>query len=499
MIDPDKRKAMYLLHTEGMGIREIARRLGISPNTVIAIIAQKGVVPKSDREDKVRIDPELLIRVHHECEGRIERVHEKLTEEHGIEIGYSTLTRMIREMDLGKSQNKRCAKVPDQPGVEMQHDTSDYRVRIAEKMVRVIGSLLYFRYSKVRYLKFYRSFNRFKMKCFFHEALSFWGYGATVCIIDNTNLARLRGTGKNAIIVPEMEAFAKQYGFEFVCHEKGHANRKAGNERGFFTVETNFFPGRKFESLEDMNRQAFDWATQRMANRATGKTGLIPAKAFESEKSYLTKLPLVLTPPYLFHKRGTDQYGYVLFDGNFYWLPGQSRYDVSVLQYADRIDIYHRRELLAAFDLPPDGVRNQVFVPKGYPNPPQQPKYRKKPAPEEEKKLRALDDEVDGYLAFLKTQKGVQWHQSIRALYGLYQKTTLPLFVKTIKRALKYHITDMKTVERIALLQINAAHYQLPLVEIDVNLHDRDTYREGCFSDEVDLSMYDQMMEEEDG
>jgi hypothetical protein len=57
----------------------------------------------------------------------------------------------------------------------------------------------------------------------------------------------------------------------------------------------------------------------------------------------------------------------------------------------------------------------------------------------------------------------------------------------------------MKTVERIALLQINAAHYQLPLVEIDVNLHDRDTYREGCFSDEVDLSMYDQMMEEEDG
>jgi len=185
----------------------------------------------------------------------------------------------------------------------MQHDTSDYRVRIAEKMVRVIGSLLYFRYSKVRYLKFYRSFNRFKMKCFFHEALSFWGYGATVCIIDNTNLARLRGTGKNAVIVPEMEAFAKQYGFEFVCHEKGHSDRKAGNERGFFTVETNFFPGRKFESLEDMNRQAFDWVTQRMANRATGKTGLIPAKAFESEKSYLTKLPPRVNPSLSFPQK----------------------------------------------------------------------------------------------------------------------------------------------------------------------------------------------------
>ena len=111
------------------------------------------------------------------------------------------------------------------------------------------------------------------MKCFFHEALTFWQYVADDCIIDNTNLARLYGTGKNAVIHPEMAQFAKQYGFSFVCHEKGHANRKAGNERGFFTVETNFFPGREFASLEDMNRQALrvgngaEWPTDRQRKR----------------------------------------------------------------------------------------------------------------------------------------------------------------------------------------------------------------------------------------
>ena len=26
--------------------------------------------------------------------------------------------------------------------------------------------------------------NRFKMKCFFHEALTFWNYAADICIID---------------------------------------------------------------------------------------------------------------------------------------------------------------------------------------------------------------------------------------------------------------------------------------------------------------------------
>ena len=177
------------------------------------------------RKDKAHIDPELLARLYNECGGRAQRIHEKLTEEEGICIAYSTLTQIIREQGFGKTA-KRCHRVPDEPGAEMQHDTTIHRVRLGEKYTSLVSSLLYFRYSKVRYLKFYRTFNRFAMKCFFHEALLFWGYAAPVCIIDNTNLARLYGTGKNAVIVAEMEQFARQYGFRFVCHEKGHANRK---------------------------------------------------------------------------------------------------------------------------------------------------------------------------------------------------------------------------------------------------------------------------------
>jgi hypothetical protein len=31
------------------------------------------------------------------------------------------------------------------------------------------------------------------------------------------------------VINPEMAQFAKQYGFEFVCHEKGHAKTMESN------------------------------------------------------------------------------------------------------------------------------------------------------------------------------------------------------------------------------------------------------------------------------
>jgi transposase len=497
MIDQDKRKAIYLLHREGMKIRDISRRLCVNRNTVRTIIKQEGVIPEVRRADKIGIDPQLLSRLYDECCGRIQRIYEKLTEEEGIDIGYSTLTRIIRELDLGRAESARCGRVPDEPGVEMQHDTSSYTLTIGGRKVRVIGSLLYFRYSKMRYLKFYRSFNRFCMKCFFHEALTFFGYSASTCIIDNTNLARLRGTGSNAIIVPEMEQFARQFGFSFVCHEKGHPNRKAGNERSFYTVETNLFPGRLFENFEDLNEQALHWATVRMANRAVSKTALIPAKAFEYEKLYLVKVPPYVSPPYLVHTRDIDQYGYISFAGNFYWVPGTSRGEALVLQYSKTIKIYQSRELLVEYCLPKDEVKNQPFTPDGLPRPKYKPKNRHRPTQQEEKKLRAVDEQVDDYLNFALKQKGKGKHKMIRHLFGLYQKITPSLFIKTIERALKYRITDMSCIERIALLQMTDGDMQISPVEIDEQFQTRQAYCEGRQSDEVDLTEYEKLLEDD--
>jgi len=499
MIDPDKRQAIYGLHKEGMGLREISRCMNISVNTVSAIIKQKGVMPDVARKDKRSIDEQLLRKVYNDCNGWKQRIHEILTEDHGIKIGYSTLTRMIRELELGGRKKQRCHQVPDKPGEEMQHDTTTYVLEIGKKRIKVVASIIYYRYSKIRYLKFYRSFNRFAMKCFLHEALVFWGYAASICIIDNTNLARLVGTGKQAIITGEMEQFALKYGFKFVCHEINHANRKAGNERSFYTTETNFIPGRKFKNLEDLNQQAFFWATVRMPNRPVSKTRLIPAKAFEYEKSWLKKVPEFVTPPYLEHGRGTDQYGYASFDGNFYWIPGTSRHDVKILQYGDRLKIYHKRKLLGEYILPPDGVKNAKISPIGKPKPKHQPHNRKKPTAMEEAKLRAVAPEIDTFLkTFALNQNGKKRHRLIRELYRLHQKLAPELFVKSIKRALKYRITDIRTIEKIAVLQMQTGIYELNPVEIDMAYRNRQAYLEGRLADDVDLSAYD-LPEDEDG
>jgi transposase len=498
MIDPEKRKAIFLLHQEGMSGREIARRLHVSRQAVTAIIAQKGQMPEPLRATKNEIDPELLRRLYAQCEGWVQRMHEKLAEEHHIQVKYSTLTRMLRNLGISTSPETRCSRVPDEPGAEMQHDTTVYQVQLGDQTVRLVATILYLRYSKRRYLKFYRTFNRFRMKCFFHEALAYWGYAAGQCIIDNTNLARLRGTGAQAVIVAEMEVFAKPYCFRFVCHEKGHADRKAGEERSFWTTETNFLPGRTFQDLEDLNQQALEWSTVRLEHRPQTKAAIIPAKAFEHECRYLTKLSAHLPAPYQVLSRGTDQYGFVAFDGNYYWVPGTKREDVKVLQYSDRLKIYLARVCLVEYRLPADGVHNQRFSPPDLPPPPHQPRHRTLPAHEEEKRLRALAPEVSAYLDFALATKGVQRHAFLRRLLTLSQKMTPALFIKSVQRAHHYRITNLESLERIALLYLRESDAELPLAQIDESFLQRAAYQEGALTDLPDLSTYQEPEEPEE-
>lgn len=489
MIDADKRRAVFLLHQEGVSIRQISRQLRLSRNAVRRIIAQSGQMPSSTRPPVLRLDPELLRQLHQECHGYAQRMMEKLREEHGIAVKYSTLTRHLRDLGIGTPSVQRCDRVPDEPGAEMQHDTSPFVLLVGSERLRLQASLLYLRYSKRRYLQFYPVFDRFHLKCFLHLALSHWGHAPRICVIDNTNLARWRGLGSNAVIVPEMEAFAKAYGFRFLCHAPKHSDRKAGEERSFLTVETNFIPGRTFQSLEDLNRQALEWSTVRMEQRPQGKPGLIPAQAFEHELAFLTALPRHLPAPYLLLERTVDEYGYVAVEGNYYEVPGCGRGKIQVLRYLHHLVLCEDRRTLIEYALPPWGVRNQPFHAPG-----QQPRYRprnrKLSSQEEEKRLRALDPVIGAYVDFILGTPGLLRHQFLRRLWAFHQRWSPALFLRTIERAHRYRITSLETLERIALLHLDDTALPEPMVDPD--LEKRPAYQEGSLTETPDLSRYDE-------
>lgn len=489
MIDADRRKAVFLLHQEGMSIRQIARQLHLSRNAVRRIIAQSGQMPQRIRPAALVLDPELLRQLHQECNGYAQRMMETLREEHGLAVKYSTLTRRLRELGISVPNGQRCERVPDEPGAEMQHDTSPFTLLVGGQRLRLQASLLYLRYSKRRYLQFYPVFDRFHLKCFLHLALMHWGYAPKICVIDNTNLARWRGLGAQAVIVPEMEAFGKAYGFRFLCHAPKHPDRKAGEERSFLTVETNFIPGRVFQNLEDLNRQALEWSTMRMEQRPQGKAGLIPAQAFEHERAFLAQLPRHLPAPYLLLDRTVDEYGYVAVEGNYYEVPGSGRGKIQVLRYLHHLVLCQDRRPLIEYALPPWGVKNQPFHAPGQP-PRYCPRNRKLSSQEEEKRLRAIDPVIGAYVDFILGTPGLLRHQFLRRLWTFHQRWSAALFRRTIERAHRYRITSLETLERIALLHLDDTALPEPLVDPD--LEKRPAYQEGSLTETPDLSRYDE-------
>lgn len=185
------------------------------------------------------------------------------------------------------------------------------------------------------------------------------------------------------------------------------------------------------------------------------------------------------------------------FAGNYYWIPGTKRDDVTILQYDRELKMYRKRQLLGEYELPPDGTKNGKIYPKGCLKPKHQPNNRKNPTTHDETVLRGSSAEVANYLDFALRAKDGQKHRFIRRLYGLYKNLGAQVFIKSIARAHIYHITDIETIENIAVLEMKGKR-ELPFVQVDQEFEKRESYLEGKFTDDVDLSSYDEIMEKPD-
>ena len=134
------------------------------------------------------------------------------------------------------------------------------------------------------------TFQRFDCKVFLTDALRHAGGVPQRVMIDNTHVVVLRGTGREMIPVPEMEAFAERLGFRFVAHERGDANRSARVERPFYFIENNFLAGRTFASWGDLNQQARQWC-DRVNSTYKKHIRAVPRELFAVERLHLKPLP----------------------------------------------------------------------------------------------------------------------------------------------------------------------------------------------------------------
>lgn len=469
MLDLDTRTAILRLVAEGHGARTVARTLGVSRNAVRKVIRDgRAQVPSLARDEQ--LDPHLVrVRsLHVDCKGNLVRVHEELQRE-DILVSYSTLTAFCRRHQIGVVERQRVGRYEWSPGKEMQHDTSPHDVCIAERLRRVQCASLCLGYSRMLYAQVYPRWTRFECRGFFTEAVKYLDGAASRSTVDNSSVVRLRGTGASMVPAPIMEALGKRFGFSFKAYEVGDKNRNAIAERNFHYIENNFYPGRRFSSIADLNAQLRDWCDKvnHKPRRLWGHVRRIPYELYLAEKPSLQRLPLHIPEVYDLHSRRVDVEGFITLHTNRYSVPDRCLgRRLEVRETLTRLRLFDGHELVAEHERIEPGAGRRITAPEHL-----RPRRRKGPRPPspEEKTLRAAAPELGELVTKLRERHGGQALRNVRRLHRFYLEYPTGQLVDATREALRFGLLDLARIERMTLQRIRGDFFHLSVDDQEEN------------------------------
>jgi transposase len=457
MLAPEIRAAILALHRKGTPIRKIARLLKLSRNSVRQAIRRPP--PKGPEEPAM---PTHLLAPLREtfvrCEGNVVRVQEVLETEHEIRIPYSTLTRWVREADL-RAPKPRSGSYHFGMGEEMQFDTSPHHLKLNDHPIKAQCASLVLAYSRRIFIRYFPGFTRFEAKAFLREALCFMDGSAGRCLVDNSNVVVASGSGAEAVMAPEMAAFGQIFGFDFIAHAIGDANRSARVERPFYFVEKNFLPGRRFSSWEDLNAQARDWCEHTANQRPKRALGMSPEAAYVLEKPHLLSLPAYLPPVYQAFTRIVDVEGYVYLDTNRYSVPerliGKT---LEVYKYPEHVKVLFRHREVAEHPRLMDKRHGQSTL-KAHRRPQRRQAYQG--PSDEERQLCGESEVLNRYVAGLKQRSPGRGVSRLRRLLVMRRTYPRQAFLAAIETALQYGLYDLHRLEHLILERVAGDFFQI--------------------------------------
>lgn len=460
MHDERTRIAVLELAKKGFGSRRIAGALGISRSAVRDIQKSgQAAVPDVERAEKGEPFRDEILVLFARCKGNLVRVHEELCAQ-GASLSYQALTAFCRRHDIGRAPKLPAGRYTFAPGEEMQHDTSPHTVAIGTSRRPLHCASLVLCYSRLIYAQLYPRWSRFECKIFLTEALRYFDGVAERCMIDNSSVILARGSGKSAVVAPEMEAFAERFGFRFVAHEIGDANRSARVERPFHYIEHNFYPGRSFESLSDANTQLRAWCESKNRSPKRSLHGGTPFELFAAEKPALRRLPLFVPEVYLVHQRRADVDGFISLHTNHYSVPAAVIGRALIARESDtRVRLFDGHALLGDHPRLEHGAHQTSVLPEHR----QHTRRKREPLPPlpEETLLRAVSADLGAFVDRLRAYHGGQAVRAVRQLHRFYLDYPLPVLLDTVAEASRYGLLDLGRIERMILRRIAGSFFRL--------------------------------------
>ena len=461
MLDEDTRTAILRLHVQGHGSRKISRALGIARDSVRRIIRSgSATVPPLLRKERAEAWRDEILELYTRYEGHLGRVHDALSDL-GVTISYPALTAFCRRHGIGHTPPPPAGHYLFSAGEEMQHATSPHRANIAGTETRVQTASLVLCYSRMIFFQHYPRFTRFECKAFLAAGIDYFHGSASRCMVDNSNVVVAAGTGAMMIPAPEMAAFAARYGFVFIAHEKGDANRSARVEAPFHRIETAFLTGETFADWRALNARAR--ATCETWNaKYSSKLHASRRELFAAEQAHLKPLPLHVPEVYQLCNRIVDAEGYVNVNRIRYSAPyrliGRT---LEVRETLERVVLYDGPRRVASHARVHGPFDTRVTDPAHRP-PRGQGLVRHRPPAPELIEILQIDSRMTCYLNAFKSHVGER-RAPLRRLLSMLRDYPREPFLAAIADAERYRLFDLDRLEKMVLRRIADDYFPLDL------------------------------------
>jgi len=411
-----------------------------------------------------------IVRLIGTCRGNLVRVHEELVAA-GVKHGYNTLTDYVRKHNLKQPPPEPAGRYHFDPGEEMQFDTSLHRVEFADGYRKCQCASLVLCYSRMWCFRYFARFRRLECKAFLTEALRQFGGAATTCMIDNTNVVVLHGTGDEAVITPEMESFGERFGFTFVAHEVGDANRSGRVERRFDYVENNFLAGRVFADFDDLNAEAAAWCGK-VSRRPQERLKAAPVDLYPLDLAAMSPLPPVIPEVYEVVHRIVDVEGYVHLDTNTYSVPYKLiGRQVEIRAGLSQLRVYHGPCEVAVHDRVVGKRGQRVTDKKHRPSRSTAGRRDKQPIPEE-RSLRNAGPLLNAYVDKLRKTAPGRGAAAMRRLYRMYNEYPQEPFLTAVRQADKYGMLDLTRLETMVLRSLAGRFFPDDVTDTEEDTHE---------------------------
>lgn len=272
------------MHKAGIPIKEIARQLGISRNTVRATLRRDGPPDYTRRETPSKLDPYkgyLLERLREFPELSAKRLFEEVRAQ-GYAGGISILKDFTRQHRVPRKRTVVRFETP--PGEQAQCDYAElgiHEVRGVPTKVYAFAMLLAF--SRYLYVEFATSCASEEFLAAHARAFAYFGGMPRRVLYDNAKVIALEHTRTVVTFNAALLDFAGRFGFRPQLCRPYRPQTKGKVERTIGYVKDAFLVGRTFTDVDDMNAQVLSWLEGEANVRDHATTGVRPVDRLSLE------------------------------------------------------------------------------------------------------------------------------------------------------------------------------------------------------------------------